>query len=200
MTAQNAMSGALRGGTLASVLARVQARFLGATLARLTGTRLPNEIVIGTHGDRDATTPLPTLGGRGVFTEAVGCARRVHRAQHSIEQARHCDYEVQLQEANRLVSDEVGVDRWTLAYQSRSGPPQVPWLGPDIAERLGQLATLGVRCRSPSHRIRVGSYGSDVRSRPRSARAGDETRAARPSCGERGNAPSVHRWFACADP
>ena len=85
MTAQNAMSGALRGGTLASVLARVQARFLGATLARLTETRLPNEIVIGTHGNRDATTPLPTLGGRGVVTEAAGCARRVHRAQHSIE-------------------------------------------------------------------------------------------------------------------
>jgi protoporphyrin/coproporphyrin ferrochelatase len=33
---------------------------------------------------------------------------------------------------------------WELAYQSRSGPPTMPWLGPDVSERLGSLAAEGV--------------------------------------------------------
>ncbi len=32
-----------------------------------------------------------------------------------------------------------------LVYCSRSGPPQVPWLEPDVGERIGQLAAGGVR-------------------------------------------------------
>jgi protoporphyrin/coproporphyrin ferrochelatase len=34
--------------------------------------------------------------------------------------------------------------RWELVFQSRSGPPQVPWLEPDINDRLAQLAADGV--------------------------------------------------------
>jgi ferrochelatase len=33
---------------------------------------------------------------------------------------------------------------WELVFQSRSGPPQVPWLEPDINDRLTQLAREGV--------------------------------------------------------
>ena len=29
-------------------------------------------------------------------------------------------------------------------YQSRSGPPQVPWLGPDVSDHLATLADDGV--------------------------------------------------------
>src|SRR5207244_8428045 len=29
---------------------------------------------------------------------------------------------------------------WTLAYQSRSGPPSQPWLEPDIRDHLGELS------------------------------------------------------------
>jgi protoporphyrin/coproporphyrin ferrochelatase len=32
---------------------------------------------------------------------------------------------------------------WSLAYQSRSGPPAVPWLEPDISDRLAQLNSEG---------------------------------------------------------
>ena len=32
----------------------------------------------------------------------------------------------------RLVAEAVGVEDWQVVYQSRSGPPQVPWLEPDI--------------------------------------------------------------------
>lgn len=45
--------------------------------------------------------------------------------------------------------DQPGPDRagptWRLAYQSRSGSPQVPWLGPDILEVIDELATHGHR-------------------------------------------------------
>ncbi|HUG26683.1 MAG TPA: ferrochelatase [Gemmatimonadales bacterium] len=65
---------------------------------------------------------------------------------HSIPagMARQSAYEVQLLEAARLVAEVAGVARWSLAYQSRSGPPQVPWLEPDIGDHLEGLAASGV--------------------------------------------------------
>ena len=32
-----------------------------------------------------------------------------------------------------------------MAWQSRSGPPQVPWLEPDVADRLSTLAASGTK-------------------------------------------------------
>ena len=53
-------------------------------------------------------------------------------------------YEAQLSETARLVAarslPDVG---WDLVWQSRSGPPQVPWLEPDINEQLRMLAKEG---------------------------------------------------------
>lgn len=43
-------------------------------------------------------------------------------------------YEEQLHEASRLVAEGVERNRWSLVYQSRSGPPQQPWLEPDIGD------------------------------------------------------------------
>ena len=34
---------------------------------------------------------------------------------------------------------------WSLVYQSRSGPPQVPWLEPDVNDALEDLAARGIR-------------------------------------------------------
>jgi ferrochelatase len=58
-------------------------------------------------------------------------------------------YPAQLAEAARLVAGRLaeaeGHERpWRLAYQSRSGPPSVPWLGPDIGDQLTELASDGV--------------------------------------------------------
>jgi protoporphyrin/coproporphyrin ferrochelatase len=66
---------------------------------------------------------------------------------HSIplSMARGCAYERQLREACRLVADQAGVTRYRLAWQSRSGPPQIPWLEPDIRDELGQLHQAGTR-------------------------------------------------------
>ncbi len=54
-------------------------------------------------------------------------------------------YPAQLAEAARLVAAGVaaadGRERsWRLVYQSRSGPPSVPWLGPDVCDHLAGLA------------------------------------------------------------
>lgn len=58
--------------------------------------------------------------------------------------ARNCDYEVQLQETSRLVAAGAGQANWQLVYQSRSGPPHQPWLGPDIVDHLEALKASGV--------------------------------------------------------
>jgi ferrochelatase len=55
-----------------------------------------------------------------------------------------CDYVLQLRETCALVADAVPYERWALAYQSRSGPPQQPWLEPDILDHLDTLAAEGV--------------------------------------------------------
>ncbi|QEH33150.1 Ferrochelatase [Aquisphaera giovannonii] len=66
---------------------------------------------------------------------------------HSIPEsmARTSRYEAQLLETCRLVAEEIGVPRegWSLVYQSRSGRPQDPWLGPDILDHLRDLKGRG---------------------------------------------------------
>lgn len=66
---------------------------------------------------------------------------------HSVplSMAKGSAYEKQLQEASRLVAEMAGADSYRLAWQSRSGPPQVPWLEPDILDVLDELAASGTR-------------------------------------------------------
>ncbi len=65
---------------------------------------------------------------------------------HSIPvaMAQACRYEGQLRESARLVAEVVGAADTALVYQSRSGPPQVPWLEPDILDHLRKIAGRGV--------------------------------------------------------
>jgi protoporphyrin/coproporphyrin ferrochelatase len=52
-------------------------------------------------------------------------------------------YVTQLTEAARLVAERTGEHPWRLVYQSRSGPPAQPWLGPDVRDHLTDLAAAG---------------------------------------------------------
>jgi ferrochelatase len=56
-------------------------------------------------------------------------------------------YVAELTEAARLITERVAGDRhpWTLAYQSRSGPPSQPWLEPDVCDHLEELAKSGTK-------------------------------------------------------
>jgi protoporphyrin/coproporphyrin ferrochelatase len=60
---------------------------------------------------------------------------------HSIPvaMADNCKYVAQLQETCRLVAGGAGHAKWELVYQSRSGPPQQPWLEPDVCDRIKEL-------------------------------------------------------------
>ena len=71
-------------------------------------------------------------------------ARLVFTA-HSIPEsmAAGCDYERQLGETARLVAAGAGFGGWTMAWQSRSGPPSVPWLEPDVNDCLRELSGRG---------------------------------------------------------
>ena len=66
---------------------------------------------------------------------------------HSIPEtmAANCDYADQLREAGRLIAERLHTDRWRVVYQSRSGSPSQPWLGPDILDCLRELSEQGVR-------------------------------------------------------
>jgi protoporphyrin/coproporphyrin ferrochelatase len=69
---------------------------------------------------------------------------------HSIPEsmADGCRYVEQLQETASLIIAEAELtNKWQLAYQSRSGSPSQPWLGPDInlcIKELGQIKVKNV--------------------------------------------------------
>jgi protoporphyrin/coproporphyrin ferrochelatase len=66
---------------------------------------------------------------------------------HSIpvSMAEQSPYVRQLKQASATVASASGFANWELVYQSRSGPPGQPWLGPDICEYLRTQQAAGVR-------------------------------------------------------
>lgn len=87
---------------------------------------------------RAALLDLPPEGRAG--------ARLIFSA-HSLPQAMAdaSPYVEQLRGTAERVAQAAGFESWELAYQSRSGPPTQPWLGPDVLERLRGLHAEGVR-------------------------------------------------------
>jgi len=53
-------------------------------------------------------------------------------------------YSRQVAETARLVAAELRVAEHDVVWQSRSGPPQVPWLAPDVVDHIEALHTAGV--------------------------------------------------------
>lgn len=54
-------------------------------------------------------------------------------------------YSRQVGYATRLVAAAAGYDEYDQVWQSRSGPPQIPWLAPDIGDHLAALADAGTK-------------------------------------------------------
>ena len=81
-------------------------------------------------GDSLNTLQIPAAEVKTLFTA------------HSIpmSMADNCDYVKQLTEACRLVAEANGISDWQLVFQSRSGPPQQPWLEPDVCDVINDLA------------------------------------------------------------
>lgn len=92
--------------------------------------------------DAAADRLVTALGG-----QHPGPGDRLVFTAHSIPRsmAAGCSYAEQLQEAARLVLDAAGLagTPHDVVFQSRSGPPQVPWLEPDVNDHLRALAAAG---------------------------------------------------------
>lgn len=89
------------------------------------------------------------LAVRTMPAELRGAARLVFTA-HSIPEAadQRCGprlYSRQVGYAAMLVAAAAGYPEYDLVWQSRSGPPQVPWLEPDVGDRLTALADAGAK-------------------------------------------------------
>jgi len=72
---------------------------------------------------------------------------RVFFTAHSIPSASAatCDYEAQIHNAASLVAERVtGMPEWSVVWQSRSGPPSMPWLEPDICDAIATHANSDV--------------------------------------------------------
>lgn len=77
----------LRGGTRASPLARWQTGRVSSALKDIAGCDC-QEILVTTEGDRRLEQPLPEIGGKGLFTEALESALRrgaIDFAVHSLK-------------------------------------------------------------------------------------------------------------------
>jgi ferrochelatase len=98
----------------------------------------PGFIEANTANLRAALARIPTE--RRLATEIAFTAHSIPLAM-----AENCDYEAQLRETGGLVAAAAGVEKWRLVFQSRSGSPSQPWLGPDICEHLRELSTCGAR-------------------------------------------------------
>ena len=53
-------------------------------------------------------------------------------------------YQLQLQQSCSRVAERLGREDWALAYQSRSGRPEDPWLGPDVRDYLREEHARGL--------------------------------------------------------
>jgi protoporphyrin/coproporphyrin ferrochelatase len=119
-------------------LAGAISRVPDAPLVRRTRVFWNHPDYLGTVADR--ITASRAEAGWGPAVTTVFTAHSIPMAQ-----AATSDYEGQLTEAVSLVADLAGLTgEVELAYQSRSGPPQVPWLEPDVGDTLRSLAAADV--------------------------------------------------------
>ena len=98
----------------------------------------PNFIEANAQHVRAASERLPV--------EVRGAARLVFTA-HSVPSAMTgaARYQQQIAESARVVADALGTQDWALVFQSRSGRPDDPWLGPDVNDYLRSAAADGLK-------------------------------------------------------
>jgi ferrochelatase len=125
-----------------------------ADAAVAAGDAAPALVKVRHFFDHPGYIEAHAAGVRAALQAVPSDARLVFTA-HSIPQrmnaesgpARNGLYAQQQHETARLVAEAVrgpGAE-FDLVWQSRSGPPQVPWLEPDILDHLHALADRGVR-------------------------------------------------------
>jgi protoporphyrin/coproporphyrin ferrochelatase len=94
-----------------------------------------------------ATLPADVRGDAHLVFTAHSIPVAMAQASGPRSQGGGGRYVAELTEAARLITERTGARAhpWSLAYQSRSGPPSQPWLEPDVRDHLGELAKSGTR-------------------------------------------------------
>ena len=159
----------LRGGTRASRLARWQtSRVIDALRGTSAQELACEEVLIATEGDRVLDLPLPEIGGKGLFTEALEAALR----EGSIDFAVHSLKDLPVQHPDDLI---------VAAIFARTDPRDVliGRGGPTLAT-LPRGATVGTssnrrvaQLRAARPDLAVGSLRGNVDTRVRKALAGE---------------------------
>jgi protoporphyrin/coproporphyrin ferrochelatase len=110
-------------------------------------TKIPpyyrHEAFIASFTDAAARAIESLPGEVRAGAELVFTAHSIPESMAAVSGPRGHAYQAQLAEAAGLVAAGLGASSWRLAYQSRSGPPAVPWLGPDIKDCITDLARGG---------------------------------------------------------
>ena len=121
------------------------------------GPRAPRLVKLRQFFDHPLFVRLNADAVRAALTSLpVGCRPRLVFTAHSVPAAADAlagppaegghRYSRQVAEVARLVAAGAGIEAggYDVAWQSRSGPPSVPWLEPDIVEHLTALRGRGV--------------------------------------------------------
>ena len=120
-----------------------------ARARRVAGPGAPELVKLRPYFDHPLFVEMFAENIRAVAETVPRDARLVFTA-HSVPVAadRRCGpqlYSRQVAYAARLVAAAAGYADFDLAWQSRSGPPQIPWLEPDVADHLATLAATGTK-------------------------------------------------------
>ncbi|OGW88427.1 MAG: hypothetical protein A3A73_00950 [Omnitrophica bacterium RIFCSPLOWO2_01_FULL_50_24] len=104
----------------------------------------------GVSGAVPARGFIPRAGGRakrGPLTQEERNATHVVFTAHSIPtaMAKRCRYEDDVRLSCELTANAFQGMSWSTAYQSRSGNPNEPWLGPDVVSTIPKLAAEGIQ-------------------------------------------------------
>jgi protoporphyrin/coproporphyrin ferrochelatase len=102
----------------------------------------PGHVAPHVDAVRAALATLPAQ--RRATTRLVFTAHSIPTAMAASSGPHGGRYEAQLREVATLVATGAAPDLpWDLVWQSRSGPPRVPWLEPDVTDHLRALAAAG---------------------------------------------------------
>jgi len=120
-----------------------------ARARRTTGPDAPELVKLRPYFDHPLFVEMFADAIAAAADTLPGDARLVFTA-HSVPVAadQRCGprlYSRQVAYATRLVAAAAGRADYDLTWQSRSGPPQVPWLEPDVADHLTTLAASGTK-------------------------------------------------------
>ena len=124
-------------------------RDVAAARAALHGAAPEIEFAPGWHDHPlfiEAVAAQATTALAAIAPERQAAVRLIFTA-HSIPTAMAAEspYEQQLRDGAALVGARLGIAEHTIAYQSRSGNPREPWLGPDIQDAVREQAARGAR-------------------------------------------------------